>query len=210
MLDAAKAKGLRSGENPAAGAAISDNLLPRRKKLKRGHHPAMPFDDVPAFVSGIARARGGGRPHAGVRHSSAPAALERVVGAGWQEIDRKAKVWTIPGIRMKAGIEHRVPLGPRALEILDTVKSLRGEADWDFPGPRKGKPFSSMAMLSAAAGSDGSAAIHGARLPLIVPGLGRRMHLIPPRGSRGCSGTSSAMKSRGHIAVATRWRGAAS
>lgn len=147
VLDAAKAKGLRSGENPARWRGHLEQLLPRRQKLKRGHHPAMPFDDVPAFMTDLRQ-----------RDAVAALMLEfailcasrtgEVIGAQWPEIDRKAKVWTIPGARMKAGKEHRVPLGPRALEILDTVEKLRGEGDWIFPGPRKGKPFSNMAMLA--------------------------------------------------------------
>lgn len=146
VLDAAKAKGLRTGENPARWRGHLDNLLSRRQKLKRGHHPAMPFEDVPAFVAEL-------------RERDAVAALMleftilcasrtgEVVGAQWGEIDRKAKVWTVPKDRMKAGKEHRVPLGPRALEILGNVEKLRGKGDWIFPGPRKGKPFSNMAML---------------------------------------------------------------
>ncbi|WP_127089050.1 tyrosine-type recombinase/integrase [Aquabacter cavernae] len=147
VLDAAKAKGLRSGENPARWRGHLDALLPSRKKLQRGHHPAMPYAEVPAFIQEL-------------RERSAVAALMmefailsasrtgEVVGAKWSEIDRKARVWTVPPERMKAGKEHRVPLGPRALEILATVEPLRAEGDYVFPGPRKGKPFSNMAMLA--------------------------------------------------------------
>ncbi len=107
----------------------------------------MPFDEVPAFIAELRE-----------RDALAALMLEfailcasrtgEVVGARWPEIDRKTKVWTIPGERMKAGKEHRVPLGPRALDILDVAEKLRGEGDWIFPGPQKGKPFSNMAMLA--------------------------------------------------------------
>lgn len=147
VLDAAKAKGLRSGENPARWRGHLDALLPRRQKLQRGHHPAMPYAEVPAFIREL-------------RERDAVAALMmefailcasrtgEVVEAKWPEIDRKAAVWTIPAERMKAGKEHRVPLGPRALEILTAVEPLRTEGEFVFPGPKKGKPFSNMAMLA--------------------------------------------------------------
>lgn len=147
VLDAAKAKGLRSGENPARWRGHLDKLLPRRQKLQRGHHPAMPYPDVPAFIVELRK-----------REAVAALMLEftiltaarsgEVVGAKWDEIDRKAKLWTVPASRMKAGKEHRAPLSARALEILDAAEVLRREDDYVFPGPRKGKPHSNMAMLA--------------------------------------------------------------
>lgn len=147
VLDAAKAKGLRSGENPARWRGHLDNLLPRRQKLQRGHHPAMPYADVPAFVAELRK-----------REAVAALMLEftiltaarsgEVVGARWEEIDRKAKIWTIPAARMKAGKEHRVPLSDRALAILDAAEAIKREDGFLFPGPRKGKPHSNMAMLA--------------------------------------------------------------
>lgn len=145
VLDAAKAKGLRTGENPALWRGHLDNLLPRRQKLQRGHHPALPYGDVPALVAELRQ-----------REAVAALALEftiltaartgEVLGATWAEIDRKDKVWTVPAARMKAGKEHRVPLTTRALEILDAVEKVRLDGDLVFPGPRRGKPFSNMAM----------------------------------------------------------------
>lgn len=147
VLDAAKAKGHRTGENPARWRGHLDHLMARRKKLRRGHHPAMPYADVPAFVRKL-------------REREAVAALmmeftvlcvprtNEVIGAKWPEIDRKAKVWSVPPERMKADKPHRVPLGPRALEILDIVENLSGQGDWIFPGHKRGRPFSNMAMLT--------------------------------------------------------------
>jgi integrase len=63
-----------------------------------------------------------------------------VLGARWDEIDRAAKVWAIPGARMKAGRDHRVPLTARALEILDRVEEIRA-GDFVFPGRRRGGPL---------------------------------------------------------------------
>lgn len=146
VLDAARAKGNRTGDNPARWRGHLDHLLPRRQKLQRGHHPAMPYVDVPDFVADLRK-----------REATAALALEltilcasrsgEVLGATWAEFDRKAKVWTIPGKRMKAGLEHRVPLTERALAILDAAEKLK-ENEFVFPGARKGKPLSNMAMAN--------------------------------------------------------------
>lgn len=146
VLDAAKAKGLRSGENPARWRGHLDHLLPRRQKLQRGHHAAMPYADVPDFAADLRQ-----------REATAALALEftivcasrsgEVLGATWAEIDRKAKVWTIPGKRMKAGLEHRVPLTDRALSILDAAEKVK-QSEFVFPGARQGKPLSNMAMAN--------------------------------------------------------------
>lgn len=149
VLDAAAAKGLRSSENPARWRGHLASLLPRRQKLTaRGHQPALPFGDVPAFV---ARLRD--------RNAIAARALEfliltaaragEVFGATWSEIDATAKVWTLPAERMKARKSHRVPLTGRALEILEEVAKLRASEDpgaYVFPGGRKGRPLSHMAF----------------------------------------------------------------
>lgn len=145
VLDSAKAAGHRSGENPAAWRGHLENLLPKRQKLSRGHHDAMSYDAVPAFMATLRK-----------RHGISPVALEftiltaarsgEVRGARWAEIDRAAKVWTIPAIRMKAGKEHRVPLLPRMIDILDTVTILRNQDDLVFPGTKTGKPLSDMSL----------------------------------------------------------------
>jgi integrase len=149
VLDAAKAKGLRSGENPARWRGHLANLLPRRQKLlARGHMPALPFDDVPALVGRLRE-----------REAVAARALEfliltaaragEVFGATWSEIDTTAKLWTIPAERMKARKPHRVPLTARALAILNDAAKLRTTADpaaFVFPGGRPGRPLSNTAF----------------------------------------------------------------
>jgi integrase len=145
ILDAARARGLRKGENPARWRGHLDHLLSRRQKLARGHHAAMPFQQVPAFVAALQE-----------REAVAALALEflilcasrtgEVIGAKWAEIDLDKGVWTVPGARMKAGREHRVPLTERALEILAKVAVSRGESDYVFPGRRPKAPLSNMAM----------------------------------------------------------------
>lgn len=148
VLNAAKAKGYRSGENPALWRGHLDQLLPARQKLTRGHHAAMPFHDVPDFVQTLRTLT-----------SVAPGALEFVVltaartgevlGARWSEIDFDRRIWTVPAARMKAGVEHRIPLSHRALAILTRFRPLGGgPSDYIFPGRKPGRPLSSMSLAS--------------------------------------------------------------
>ncbi len=146
VLDAAKVRGHRSGENPALWRGHLDKLLPKRRKLTRGHHAAMPYGDVAAFVADLRK-----------REAMAARALEFTIltaarsgetfGATWKEIDLDAALWTVPAERMKAGREHRVPLTPRAVEILNELAGLGAGPDaYVFPGQREGRPLSTMAM----------------------------------------------------------------
>jgi integrase len=140
VLDAAKAKGLRSGENPARWRGHLDHLLPKRQKLTRGHHAALPFDQVPAFVARLRERETVGRLAMEFLILSASRTGE-VVAARWSELDLDAKVWTVPAERMKGARPHRVPLTPRMVEILGRLKPLR-RGDFVFPGLKPGKPLS--------------------------------------------------------------------
>ncbi|MDE2301703.1 MAG: tyrosine-type recombinase/integrase [Sphingomonadales bacterium] len=132
VLDAAKVRGLRSGENVARWRGHLDHLLQASNKLTRGHHAALAYAELPAFVADLAG-----------RDALAARALEfliltacrsgELLGATWREIDLGAKVWTIPAARMKAGREHVIPLAPRALAILADMARLRTRADGDAP-----------------------------------------------------------------------------
>jgi integrase len=144
VLDAAKAKGFRDGENPARWRGHLDHLLPRPSKLARGHHAAMPYEDVAPFIAKLRK-----------REASAALALElciltaarsgEILGMHWSEIDLDKKIWTVPANRMKAGREHRVPLSPRAVDIFRQLEKLR-TGEFVFPGQARGKPLSNMAM----------------------------------------------------------------
>lgn len=148
VLDAAKAKGFRAGENPARWRGHLSNLLPKQPALTRGHHSAMSYIEVPAFVSRL-RAREAVAARALEFLILTAARAGEVFGATWDEIDTTAKLWTIPASRMKAGKEHRVPLTDRALDILAEVAKLRTSDRPDtfvFPGGRVGRPLSNMAF----------------------------------------------------------------
>lgn len=142
VLDAAAARGVRSGENPARWKGHLAKLLPARRTLSRGHHAALPWAEVPGFISAL---RG--------REGVAAICLEFVIltacrtgeaiGARWDEID--GDVWTVPPVRMKTRRAHRVPLSPRCLAILDELAAFG--SPWVFPGGKAGRPLSNMAML---------------------------------------------------------------
>ena len=168
VLDAARAKGLRVGDNPARWKGHLSLLLPKRQKLTRGHHPAMPFNNLAAFMLDLR-----GRPATSARALEfailTAARTGEVLGATWSEIDLNQKVWTIPAGRMKAGVEHRVVLSEPAASILADLKAQAvvlglGSADLVFLGGKEGKPLSNMAMdmLLRRMGST-DATVHGFR-----------------------------------------------
>ena len=163
VLNAAKAEGLRSGENPAAWRGHLDATLPKPQKLTRGHHAALAYADMPSFMSDLRS-----------RPALAALALElavltatrtsEVLNARWAEFDFGAGIWTIPAARMKAKKEHRVALSCRALQILKELSDAQ-TSEFVFPGQKQGKPLSNMAMLMLLErmGRRGAITAHGFR-----------------------------------------------
>jgi len=144
VLDAAKAQGLRSGENPARWRGHLDQLLPKRQRLTRSHHAAMGYADVPAFMADLqTRQAIAGGALAFIILTAARTG--EVLGARWGEFDFDRAVWTVPAERMKAGREHRVPLSQHALKIVKAMREVR-ESDFVFPGQKSGRPLSVMAL----------------------------------------------------------------
>jgi integrase len=152
---------MRSGENPARWRGHIDALLPRRSRLTRGHHKAMPFDDVPAFI-GKLRAMGGVAPAALEFAILTAARSGEVLGAQWNEIDLDAQVWTVPASRMKSAREHRVPLSDRTVEILRAMLPYQNSS-FVFPGMKVGCPLSVMALEMVLRRSKVDATVHGFR-----------------------------------------------
>jgi integrase len=135
ILDAAKSQDLRNGDNPARWRGHLSNLLPATRSLRKVVHlAALPYADVPGFMEEL-------RSHPSISARAleftilTAARTGEVLGARWSEIDFERRIWTIPGARMKAGKEHRVPLSPRALEILKHLDHGVGAV---FPGQRSG------------------------------------------------------------------------
>jgi integrase len=161
VLDFARARGQRSGENPARWRGHLDALLPRPAKLTRGHHKAMSFEDVPKFLE-VLRCRGGVTALALEFVVLTAGRSNEVLGARWDEFDLSKRVWIVPAARMKAGREHRVPLSPAALAILDYLKEVR-DGDFAFPGRRRGRPLSPMALVMVLRRMKVDATVHGFR-----------------------------------------------
>ncbi len=144
VLDFAKAKGWRGGENPARWRGHLQNILPKPPKLTQGHLPAMDYSAVPAFMAIL-------------KHSEAMAARAldftiltaarsgEALNAQWSEIDFDACLWTVPAVRMKSRIEHRAPLSCQALDLLETLYENR-ISDYIFPGQKPNRPLSARAM----------------------------------------------------------------
>jgi integrase len=144
ILNWARVRGYRQGENPARWKGNLDEALPSKKPRVK-HHAALPYDEIAAFVADL-HTRDGVSARALEFCILTAARTGEVLGARWSEIDLVAKLWTIPGERMKAGAEHRVPLTDRCIEILGPAKAA---SELVFPGPRG--QLSNMALLSVLA-----------------------------------------------------------
>jgi integrase len=147
ILDWAKVRGLRQGENPARWRGHLDHLLPAKMKVRRvKHHAALPYADMPAFMAAL-RAQDGIAARALEFTALTAARTGDTIGAIWDEVSLSEKVWRVPAERMKAGKEHRVPLSGRALAIVGEAQRGRlSETRYVFPGGKAGKPLSNMAM----------------------------------------------------------------
>jgi integrase len=146
VLDAATALGQRSGENPARWRGHLKNLLPAPSKVKRvRHHPALPYQDLGAFMAELSQQDGLAARAMELLIMTATRTTE-CVASRWSELDLAAALWTIPAERIKAGREHRVPLSPAAVALLR--KLARAQiSEFVFPG-RPGRPLSGGALLA--------------------------------------------------------------
>jgi integrase len=150
ILDFAKVRDYRDGENPARWRGHLDKLLPAHSKVRQvEHHAALPYTEMAAFLATLRQQQG-----------MAARALEfailtaartgEVIGARWNEIDLLDKTWTLPAARMKAHREHRVPLSAGVLAILEEMQAARhGDVSdaFVFPGGKTAAPLSNMAFL---------------------------------------------------------------
>ena len=151
VLDWASARGYRLGENPARWRGHLENLLPRRSRVQKvKHHPALPYGEVGAFMVGLRRQEG-----------TAASALEfliltacrtgEVTGARPGEFNIGEALWAVPAERVKSGREHRVPLSPPALAIIQTMQKECPTEHGDglvFPSGKRGRTISSMVLLA--------------------------------------------------------------
>ena len=167
ILDFAKVRGERDGENPARWRGHLDKLLPAHSKVRQvEHHAALPYAELPAFLASL-REQEGIAARALEFLILTAARTGEVIGAQWNEIDLLDKTWTVQAARMKAHREHRVPLSARALAVLDEMQAARHDDTGDafvFPGGKTGKPLSNMAFLMLLRRMDrGDLTAHGFR-----------------------------------------------
>ena len=148
VLDAAAAQDQRDGANPARWRGHLDKLLPRRSKVQKvRHQPALDWREMPTFWPKLAAL-----PDTVARAMAftilTASRTSEVLNARWQEFDLEARLWRVPGDRMKAAKDHTVPLSDAACAILRSQNGI--DPDLVFPGRRMGgrrAPLSSMAML---------------------------------------------------------------
>ena len=166
VCDYAKAAGYRTGENPAAWRGNLAHLLPKQRKLTSGHFAAMPYAEVGSFVQALRE----------YQHKSVAAyALElliltgvrsnEVLGARWAEVDIVNALWVIPKERMKTGKEHRVPLSPSAMRVVNAMAAVK-QSDCVFPSPMRDGPLSHIVLQKVMAKLGVDFTVHGFRSSL--------------------------------------------
>ena len=159
VLDWACAKGFRETEAPMRSVIRG---LPRQPK-KHGHFAAMPYPDLPAFVTWLRGRSSVGRLALEFLILNASRSGE-VRGARWGEIDVKKKLWTIPAERMKAGTAHVVPLSEASLDVLKRAKAFRSPvSDFVFPGQNPRRQLSDMTLLKILRDKGDNYTVHGFR-----------------------------------------------
>ena len=162
VLSWAKAREMRTGENPALWRGHLDQLLPVPSKVRRVvHHPAMPYRKVPAFLIEL-RQQDGITPRALEFTVLTAARTNEVIGAKFDEFDLPAKLWRIPPERMKAEHEHRVPLCDRAVAIVKEMAAVSVNQHV-FPGLKDDAALSNMAMLMLLRELHAGVTVHGFR-----------------------------------------------
>lgn len=159
VIDWAVAKGYRDA---ALAMPVIDKALPKQRAKVR-HHKALPYAELPAFMSGLR-----------ARESMGRLALEAVILtaarsgevrlATWAELDLEAATWTVPAERMKAGREHMVPLSAPAVALFERMKAhKRANCELVFPGTKRGKPLSDMTLTKALRDLGSDVTAHGFR-----------------------------------------------
>ncbi|MCA8892647.1 MAG: tyrosine-type recombinase/integrase [Hyphomonas sp.] len=161
LLDAAKAKQLREGDNPARWRGHLDALLPNEKREVK-HHAAIPFEDIPAFFERLRD-----RPLMSARVVEfvllTGARVSEACKAKWSEFDLDNRVWKLSADRMKGGREHRVPLSDAAMAILKSLHDAR-ISDYVFPGLKPKQAVARTTALKTLKEAGGhSYTVHGLR-----------------------------------------------
>lgn len=153
ILDWAKVRGYREGENPARWRGHLSNLLANPSKIhKVKHHKAMPHIEVGNFMERLKQQPGMDARVLAFTILTAVRTNE-ATQAHWEEIDLEKKLWVLSAERTKTGKEHRVPLSDEAIRVLHHAAHVAGldktqkYSGWVFPSSKGHKAISNMAML---------------------------------------------------------------
>lgn len=161
VLDWATVRGYRQGDNPARWRGHLDKVLAKPSKVaKVEHHAALDVDSVSAFISALRKMEGMGARALEFAILTAARSGE-VRGATWDEIDIKARIWTVPADRMKASKEHRVPLSKAVLKLIEALPRLE-DSPYVFAAPRGGM-LSDMSLSAVMRRMEVDAVPHGFR-----------------------------------------------
>lgn len=150
IIDAARVLGHIEEDkaNPARWKGHLDKVLPAQKKSERGHHAALDYRKMPAFIAKLRKTES--VSYLALEFTILTAARTgETIGAQWDEIDLEERLWTVPAVRMKAGKKHIVPLCDRVVEIVEKMMTIKRD-NFVFPGRDKNKGLSNMSMSKAA------------------------------------------------------------
>jgi integrase len=163
VLDWATVQKYRKGENPARWRGHLDKLLPKPSKVQKiKHHAALPYNDIGAFMARLRKREAIAARGLDFLILTATRTME-TMEATWDEFDLNEKIWTIPSERTKGDKEHRVPLSPAAVAIIQDMKK-NSQSGYVFPGGRSRRPLSNMAFLQLLKRMDhGDLTAHGFR-----------------------------------------------
>ncbi len=163
IIDYSTALKYRSGENPARWRGNLDAVLPRPSKImERKHHAALPYDEIGPFMVELSKAEGLAAKALILTILTATRTSE-TLNAEWTEINFDKFEWIIPKARMKSGKQHRIPLSDPSIDLLTKLKS-RNKSKFLFPGAKRGKPLSNLAMLMTLRRMErGDLTVHGFR-----------------------------------------------
>jgi len=162
ILDWSTVAKLRTGDNPARWKGNLDKLLATRSKVAPVvSHRAVPTSALYGFMKRLREMPGtSARCLEFVALTACRSGEARL--ATWSEIDLEGKVWTLPGLRMKSGRPHRVPLSKEAVKVLKALPRLEG-TDLLFPGAKKGAALSDMSLTAVMRRMEIDAVPHGLR-----------------------------------------------
>jgi integrase len=163
VFDYAKAKGMRSGDNPASWRGLFEYRFARVPKRDRGHFPAMPYEAMPCFMRELRQKQGRGVGSVALEFTILTCArTSEILGMTWDEINWEKKTWTVPAARIKSGREHVVPLCARAMELLTLQRQHSNGSEFVFVGYRQTR-MEERTMRSILKRMDLKATCHGFR-----------------------------------------------